>query len=101
MAATRTPIQAEMDDGRVLTAMFDQRDMAVMEALELPDRALMLKLRALAWSALRRSGQYTGTWEQFNEKDCVEAVDPSADEDEPEGEQGLDPGLSTSSEVAG
>jgi hypothetical protein len=91
VATTRVPVTAEMDDGRVLSAVIDQRDYARAEAQDLPDSALMTRVRFLTWSALNRAGRYAGSWEQFNTTDCVEASDVAPEE--PAGaEEGLDPG---------
>ncbi|AWY04761.1 tail assembly chaperone [Gordonia phage Emperor] len=48
--------------------------------------APFLGLTFLAWAALRRTGGYDGTWEQFSETDCldIEADDPEAGEVEPD-----------------
>lgn len=92
MAYTKTAVRAVMDDGRELTAMADQRDLAAAEGAEIDSRLTrMTWVRFIAWSALSRSKQYGGSWEEFNTKDCVEASDvaaevPAGDEDR------LDPG---------
>lgn len=92
----KIPIAAELDDGRVLHATADQRDLAKAEAQELGPGRRITWVRFVAWSALSRTRQYGGTWEQFNETDCVEAID--GDQEEPTGaDEGLDPGRSAAS----
>lgn len=88
----KVPITAEMDDGRHLKTMADQRDFAAVEAQEIdPVSQRTTWVRYVAYSALRRTKAYGGTWEQFNTLDCVEAVD--GDAEEPAGaDGGLDPG---------
>lgn len=94
--AIRVPIKAEMDDGRILEAVVDQRDYAKAEGAGITLDVTNLWMRYLAWSALKRNKQYGGTWEQFNEVDCVEATDGKTEE--PAGaDEGLDPGRSASS----
>lgn len=88
----RVPITAEMDDGRMLHAVLDQRDYARLEAAGIGDEAFHTSSRFLAFSGLSRTKQYGGTWEQFNTNDCVEVTveqEESADADE-----SLDPGRS-------
>lgn len=84
----------------------DQRDYASYEGSDLYDPEgghHATKLRYLAFSALRRSGQYSGGWKAFNEKDCIDADFSDAEVEratqrvmeaaakEREGEQGEDP----------
>lgn len=88
----RVPIITEMEDGRVLKAVCDQRDFAAAEGADI-DRHTHVHtwVRYLAFAALTRTKQYGGSWEQFNTLDCIEAsdvvVEESGDTDE-----GLDPG---------
>jgi len=88
----RVPVTVEMDDGRELKAVIDQRDYAAVEAAEIdPATHRNTWVRFLAWSALARTKQYGGPFEVFNTTDCVEATHrepevPAGDED------GLDPG---------
>lgn len=87
----RIPVSAELEDGRTLTALVDQRDFARAEGADIGQDTRVTWVRYIAWSALARTKQYTGTWEQFNTTDCVEAID--GDQEEPSGaDEGLDPG---------
>lgn len=89
--ALKIPVTVELDDGRSLTVNCDQRDLAKAEAQEVGSDTRHSWVRFLAWSALTRTKQYSGTWQQFNETDCVEASDV---QEEPAGaDEGLDPGL--------
>lgn len=89
----KVPIRAELDDGRTLTAMVDQRDFARAEGADITQDTRITWLRYIAWAALSRTKQYTGSWEQFNDTDCVEADDDK--QEEPAGaDEGLDPGRS-------
>jgi hypothetical protein len=86
----KIPITAEMEDGRVLRAVVDQRDLARVEAQEIGSDQRVTWVRFLAFAALSRGKQYSGTWESFNETDCVEAIDGA---EGPAGtDEGLDPG---------
>lgn len=49
--------------------------------------APFLGMSFIAWSALTRTGKYSGTWTAFSETDCVE-VEAVDDDDE-----GVDPSL--------
>ncbi|HET8716666.1 MAG TPA: hypothetical protein VFM50_02860 [Nocardioidaceae bacterium] len=89
--ALKINIEVELDGGRTLTAVADQRDFAAVEAQEIGPAQRNTWVRFIAWSALTRSRQYTGTWETFNTVDCVQASDVGPEE--PAGdENGLDPG---------
>lgn len=81
------PFLVVMDDGRELKLSADQRDIALLEAAGL-DGTTFLRVRHLAWTAMRRQHGYKGSWDQFNETDCVEVLD---DGDGEAGEE-LDPG---------
>lgn len=86
----RIPVKVEMDDGRELAVTVDQRDFAKAEGAEITQDTRHMWVRFLAWSALSRRKQYSGTWQEFNEVDCVEASDVL---EEPTGaDDGLDPG---------
>jgi hypothetical protein len=89
MSVTRIELIAYMDDGTELLARADQRDMARWEVqpFSREDRPV-LRLRYLAWSALKRQGLYGTTFDTFNERDCMNVDAP----DEPEGNESLDPG---------
>ena len=47
-----------------------------------------LGMTFLAWAALKRTGDYVGTWEQFRDDDCMDIVildengNPAGDSDE-------------------
>ena len=88
----KIPVSAELEDGRTLKALVDQRDFARAEGADIgTDGQRITWVRFITWSALSRTKQYSGTWEQFNDVDCVEALDD--DQEEPGGaDEGLDPG---------
>ncbi len=91
MGSIAIPSQAEMDNGTTLTVVVDQRDLARAEAQGIDKSTRHSYVRFLVWAALTRTKQYTGPWEQFNETDCVEAIDEQAEV--PAGDdEGLDPG---------
>lgn len=96
-------MQVLMDDDRELAVAVDQRDLAKWEAQTLPDKQYT-RLRFLAWSAMTRSKQYIGPWDQFNEQDCVEVSDPPGAaveaEDADDDAERLDPGQLGQSEAA-
>jgi len=77
-------------------ATSDQRDLARMEAADLPEGA-HTRARFVAWSVLARSGQYPGTWQQFNDRDCIEVESLIPVDDGAGDEQGLDPGQTSTS----
>lgn len=89
MPAAAWRMRVFMEDGAEHLITYDQRDIAKMEALELKGRNTVV--RGIAWAAMTRSRKYSGTWEQFNEADCVEAGDPP-DAEEATGDDSLDPG---------
>jgi hypothetical protein len=92
MPAQQIPMQVELDGGRVLQVVADQRDIARWEAHDGPD-GRYTRVRFLAWSAMTRQGLTTASWQQFNETDCVEVVDPpGADTEAPDDDERLDPG---------
>ena len=73
-------IAVTMADGRELTAMTDQRDLAAIEE-KFPDGAgQFTQVRYMAWTALSRELAISMPWEKFNKSECVEARDPKPDE---------------------
>lgn len=48
------------------------------------DKAPFLGLTYLAWAALKRQGRYTGTWDDFKDRDCID-VQSAEDEVEDDG----------------
>jgi len=91
MGSIKVPMTMEMDDGRTLKVVIDQRDYAAVEAAEINSATSPnLWSRFLAYNAAHRTKQYGGTWEQFNSNDCVEAVSHSSEESDDA--EGLDPG---------
>ena len=88
--AIRTTIRVELDDGHALDVVADQRDFAAAEGADIGSSLPNTWVRYCAWSALTRTKKYTGSWEQFNTVDCVEASD--APEEQPTPDDGLDPG---------
>lgn len=94
MSVITAPIEVDLDGGQQLRATADQRDFARAEGQGVSSATIHTWTRAVAWAALTRTGQYSGTWQRFNDVDCIEARDfelevPDGDED------GLDPGQST------
>lgn len=47
------------------------------------DNAPFIFLTFQAWSALARSGDYSGTFEEFSERDCLDVDNAGADEENP------------------
>jgi hypothetical protein len=86
-----------MDDGKVFDVVADQRDYARLEVQSFAQAGIHTRMRFLSWSVMTREGKTSATWDEFNEVRCVEteAPDDTADDDETEGEQGLDPGPKT------
>lgn len=87
----------EFDDGRIERVVADQRDFAKWEVQDFYNPSRMhVQVRFYAWSALKRDGRYTWSFDKFNVTDCVSVSHPKDDEDEEEqeGGQGLDPGRS-------
>lgn len=95
MPKQQFPLYVELD-GHVsgpYRVVGDQRDLAALETRgDIPDAAIQTRVRFMAWRAMVRAGFYTGPWEQFHDRDCVEAGSDSG-ADGSEDEQGLDPGL--------
>lgn len=48
------------------------------------EKAPFLGLTYLAWAALKREGHYTGTWDEFKDRDCID-VHSAEDEAEDDG----------------
>lgn len=48
------------------------------------DKAPFLGMTYLAWASLKREGKYTGTWDDFKDRDCIE-VESHDDELEDDG----------------
>jgi hypothetical protein len=102
MPKLETPLLVHLD-GRPepIRVTSDQRDLARWEASPARDEtAVHTRSRFVAWSALARSGEYTGGWKTFNERDCLEVESlyvAGDDQDDAEDEQGLDPGRPTRS----
>jgi hypothetical protein len=89
MAAFSVKYSASMEGGEELTAVADQRDLAAVEAADMPGP--VSRLRYVAWSALRRAGSKL-PWEEFNAR-CIAVVEVGeVGTDDGEDEQGLDPG---------
>lgn len=91
----RVPATAEMEDGRVLKVVIDQRDYTAVEEREInPVTHRNTYVRFVVFSALTRTKQYGGTWEQFG-TECVEAVD--GEPEESSDADRLDPGRQAAS----
>lgn len=87
----RVPVTVEMDDGRKVTVVADQRDFAAAEGADLDRRSQVHTwVRYIAFNAMVRTKQYAGAWQEFNTRDCVEATDVMEESDDTE--DGLDPG---------
>lgn len=48
------------------------------------DKAPFLGMTYLAWAGLKREGKYTGTWDDFKDRDCIQ-VESHDDELEDDG----------------
>lgn len=84
---------AEMDDGRTLSVVLDQREYASAEAAEATIAGMSgshTRARYMVFHALKRTDQYKGTWAQFNGRDCIEVE--TFPEDADGDDDGLDPG---------
>jgi hypothetical protein len=87
-----TEFEVEIEGQPTVLVVADQRDMARWDVQPFhSDDALFLRIRFLAWSAMRRQGTYTKPFDVFNEKECLYVGAPDDDE-ESEDEEGLDPG---------
>jgi hypothetical protein len=91
MGTVRVPVTAELEDGKIINGLADQRDFAAAEGANIVrERAPLTWVRYVTWHALHRTGTYQGNWEAFTEQ-CVEAYD--GEQEEPAGDDaGLDPG---------
>lgn len=95
MPRLQIELSAEMDDGRTLEVVADQRDVARWEVQPFGcpmsewSSRINLAYRWLAWSALTRHQLLAGpdgkqlTWDQFDSL-CIEVSDPPGDD----GDQG-------------
>lgn len=87
MARMLIEIRAEMEDGTTHDVVADQRDIARWEIQDFGcpfsqlDTRVMLAMRWLAWSALKRRGEIDMTWDQFDAQ-CIEAGDIPDEESE-------------------
>lgn len=85
-------LEVTMDDGTEYTVFADQRDLAAWEATDVTGGS-HTAVRYWAWSCMKRNGQYAGTFQKFNEKDCMQVA--SVGDEEQAAEQGegdsLDP----------
>ncbi len=74
----------------------DQRDVAAWEGSEhYSEHTHTVRLRFLAWNAMKRAGATSATWKVFNTSDCVSvwpAEVPAGADEEQEGEQEPNPG---------
>ncbi len=95
-------IMEGLDEPLLVTV--DQRDYAALETrTEIGEEQYTTRQRFLAWSAGKRQGKISVTWQVFNEKLCIQAITREAEkpetaralDSEQEDEQGLDPGQST------
>lgn len=87
-----TEYDVYMDDGTELLVRPDQRDYAAWEVQEFAVVGRwQLQARFIAWSALRRRGDYKQPFDRFNNVDCVEVAVHGDDEADGEGEQGPRP----------
>lgn len=85
----------ELDGRDPAEVVSDQRELAKLEAADLPDGP-HTSARYVVWAAMKRRGLYTGTWPDFNDRDCLEVTNADTDDDQGD-EQGLDPGSPTTS----
>jgi hypothetical protein len=101
--SARQHYTVEMDDGQIFEVHTDGRDWAAMEAKQFPPGSLVTAVRFLAYNAAKREGLVRMSWEQFNLTKCV-LVDligqDDTDDEDSEGEKGLDPGRPTTNEPA-
>ena len=94
MKLFETKIECLMADGGELLAVVDQRDFAAFEGSDLYDEAGgrgTIRTRWLAWSALRRAKHVTATWKEFNTTLLVQEMAVTEEEEEPGGDDSLDP----------
>jgi hypothetical protein len=102
MPKLQTPLHVWFDgetEPRSVTS--DQRDLAAWEVCkDYAAHARHMQARFVAWSAMHRAGDYTGTWAEFKSQ-CVEVESlVGADDGDGEGEERLDPGRLTPSATA-
>lgn len=91
------PLVVEMNGGNTYEVVADQRDYARLEALGTSPGSHST-VRYLGWSVMTRLGLTKVDFETFNFTDCVEVrATEMPGEEEAEGEQGLDPGRTTTS----
>jgi len=84
-------LEVTMDDGTEYVVFADQRDLAAWEGSEVQGGEHTM-IRHWAWSSMRRNGQYTGTFQRFTEKDCVQAASIAEEKPAEPGEgDSLDP----------
>ncbi len=96
MPRLQTRVTAYMDGGKTHDATIDQRDLARWERAPFRDEsAPHLRARFCAWNALRRTGAFAGTFDEFDDT-CIEVITELDDSSDGEGE-GLDPGQRTTS----
>jgi hypothetical protein len=89
-------LNVTMDGGQHYQVVADQRDYARLEVQPFAEVGLHTRIRFFAWSVMTREGKTTATWDDFNLTHCVEVESVyDDDDDESEGEQGLDPGPTT------
>ncbi len=74
-----------MADGKTHTVTVDDRDLAALEAQEVPDEHRITRARFLCWNALIRTDVYSEPFDQFNARDCVtvDVPDDDAEEEQP------------------
>jgi hypothetical protein len=98
-------------EAREFDVSTDQRDWAAMEAQDFPGTSKILPARYMCWNAACRVGLYNGSWNSWNDRDCLSVQslmgDDETDDDDPEpddsgtagaetgDEQRLDPGPTT------
>jgi hypothetical protein len=98
MARTKIELETEFVSGKRMVSVADQRDIArweVQDEAQLERPPAITRLRFLAYSALVRQQQFSGSWSDFQEQALeVGAYMPERAESkaEQEDEQGLDPG---------
>lgn len=92
------PVQVVMDDGREIALDIDQRDMVAAEGEGITRESAHAWVRYLAFNNMVRTKQYSGTWQEFNTVDCVQATD--VPEESGDDDDRLDPGQSTTGVTA-
>lgn len=90
-------IRVEMEsNASPILVVIDQRDVARLEVQDIPESALITRVRFLAWSAMTRQQLTTLPWDKW-QNECISAQDASApqestEEQSEEDEESLDPG---------